>query len=145
VFSRDEVDSIQLSFGLSAGFIQSQLDQTSFRARTGRDPSVDGSVIIKEAYFNTDIGLSYNFRFLHTLTVKMPFRNRRTVYSYENDNLRKYLIMQDIILVIQKHCFRNCIVSNGRKNKKKKSMDFNLKVYKNIDFGRVWGGLSLQT
>jgi hypothetical protein len=98
VFSRDEVDLIQLSFGLSAGFIQSQLDQTSFRARTGRDPSVDGSVIIKEAYFNTDIGLSYNFRFLCTLTVKMPFRNRRTIYSYENDNLRKYLIMQDIIL-----------------------------------------------
>jgi hypothetical protein len=33
MFSRDEIDLNQLSFGISGGLIQSQLDETSFTVR----------------------------------------------------------------------------------------------------------------
>ena len=57
MFSRDEIDLNQLSFGMSAGFIQSQLDETTF---TDYDPIVFGQ-IQKSSYFNVDFGMSYNF------------------------------------------------------------------------------------
>lgn len=59
MFSRNEVDLNQLSFGLSAGFIQYKLDETSFLAE-GFDPIIAG-IEQSSTEFNLDFGFSYNF------------------------------------------------------------------------------------
>jgi hypothetical protein len=45
MFSRDEIDLNQLSFGISGGLIQSQLDETSFFLETLI--LIDGTVVQK--------------------------------------------------------------------------------------------------
>jgi hypothetical protein len=55
LFSRDEIDLNQLSFGIR-GLIQSQLDETSFLQSGDFDPIIDGTVVQKDSYFNVDIG-----------------------------------------------------------------------------------------
>jgi hypothetical protein len=45
----------QLSFGISGGLIQSQLDETSFRNSGNFDPIIDGNDSSKDSYFNVDI------------------------------------------------------------------------------------------
>ena len=94
MFSRDEIDLNQLSFGMSAGFIQSQLDETEFLQSGDFDPIIDGTVVQKDAYFNVDVGASYNFLdFYAHATVKNLIETRRDIYTeYESDNLRKYLL-----------------------------------------------------
>ena len=42
MFSRDEIDLNQLSFGISAGFIQSLLDETEFLQSGNFDPIING-------------------------------------------------------------------------------------------------------
>jgi hypothetical protein len=96
MFSRDEIDLNQLSFGISAGFVQSLLDETDFINSGDYDPQVDGTIVQKASYFNVDIGASYNY---------LDFYAHVTV-------------------------------------KNEKSVDINLKAYKELDFGRLWGGLS---
>jgi hypothetical protein len=46
MFSRDEIDLNQLSFGISGELIQSQLDETSF-LQSGDFPIIDGTVVQK--------------------------------------------------------------------------------------------------
>ena len=90
-FSRGTSDLNQLSFGLSAAFVQSNIDGTDF---TGFDPVIVPGVIQKDAYFNVDIGASYHYMdFFTHLTVKNFLANRRELYTseIESDNLRKYL------------------------------------------------------
>jgi hypothetical protein len=53
MFSRDEIDLNQLSFGISGGLIQSQLDETSFTVRDF-DPIIEDSCA-KDSYFNVDL------------------------------------------------------------------------------------------
>jgi hypothetical protein len=45
MFSRDDLN--QLSFGISGGLIQSQLDETSFLQSGDFDPIIDGTVVQK--------------------------------------------------------------------------------------------------
>jgi len=67
MFSRSEADLNQLSLGLSAGFIQYRLDQSSFATN---DPLVDAASL-SSAQFNMDVGLSYNLLDFYThVTVK---------------------------------------------------------------------------
>ncbi len=90
-FSRGTSDLNQLSFGLSAAFVQSTLDETQF---TTFDPVVFGGVYQKDAYFNVDIGASYHYMdFFTHVTVKNFLANRSEIYTegIESDNLRKFL------------------------------------------------------
>ena len=59
MFSRSEVDLNMLSFGLSAGFIQYKLDESSFLF-DGPDPIISGG-IESATNFNVDFGFSYQF------------------------------------------------------------------------------------
>ena len=45
MFSRDNIDLNQLSFGISGVLVQSQLDETQFRNSGNYDPIVDGTII----------------------------------------------------------------------------------------------------
>ena len=59
LFSRNEVDLNMLSFGLSVGFIQYKLDETSFLF-DGPDPIIDG-IVQSETNLNIDLGFSYHY------------------------------------------------------------------------------------
>ena len=146
MFSRDEVDLNQLSFGVNAGFAQSLLDETSFLTNTQYyDPIIDGTIVQKASYFNMDIGASYNFlQFYAHFTVKNVLASARSLYTaYEPVNLKRLVynmgytfgdsegIMFEPSMMFQ-HVFQT----------KESTLDLNLKAYKELDFGKLWGGLS---
>ena len=142
-FSRSTVDLNQLSFGLSGAFIQSTIDGKDF---TEFDLRVVPGVIQKDAYFNVDIGASYHYMdFFTHLTVKNFLANRRELYSeeIESDNLRKILWSAGAVFGdADRIMFEPSFMFQWIQETKEKSIDLNLKLYKNLDFGRIWGGLS---
>jgi type IX secretion system PorP/SprF family membrane protein len=145
MFSRDEIDLNQLSFGISTGFIQSQLDETEFKQSGDFDPIIDGTIVQKDAYFNIDFGASYNYLdfYLHA-TVKNAIETRRGIYTaYESDNLRKYLLSSGYVFGDKdKILWEPSLLFQLTEKTQEKSIDINLKAYKNFDFGTLWGGLS---
>ncbi|WP_366186584.1 type IX secretion system membrane protein PorP/SprF [Flavobacterium ovatum] len=145
MFSRDEVDLNQLSFGISAGLIQSQLDETQFRQSGNFDPLINGTVIQKDSYPNFDIGMSYNFLdFYAHATVKNLMETRRDIYSeFESDNLRKYLLSAGYVFGNEDGIlWEPSVLLQSVSRTQERSFDLNIKAYKAMDFGTVWGGLS---
>lgn len=148
MFSRDEIDLNQLSFGISGGLIQSQLDETKFLQSGDYDPIVDGTIVQKDSYFNIDFGMSYNYLdfYVHA-TIKNAIETRREIYTgYESDNLRKFILSSGYIFGnSDRILWEPSIMFQYADLTKEKAIDFNLKAYKNMDFGRLWGGLSYRT
>ncbi len=142
-FSRSTVDLNQLSFGVSAAFIQSTLDETEF---TTFDPFVYGGVYQKDAYFNVDLGMSYHYMdFFTHFTVKNFLANRREIYTegFESDNLQKILWSAGAVFGNDSNLlFEPSFMFQYIPETKEKSIDLNLKVYKELEFGKLWGGLS---
>ena len=145
MFSRDQVDLNQLSFGMSAGFVQSQLDETSFFVNNpGFDPAVFGT-IQSASYFNVDIGASYNFLdfYVHA-TIKNALASDRKLYTDgEPVNLRRFILNSgytfgDPDQILWEPSFMFQLVSQTQE----KTVDLNIKAYKNLDFGKLWGGIS---
>lgn len=145
MFSRDEVDLNQLSFGVSADFFQSELDETEFLQSGDFDPIINGTIVQKDAYFNLDIGASYNYLdfYVHG-TVKNAIETRREIYTeYESDNLRKYLLSAGYVFGDRDRIlWEPSILFQLVDKTKEKSIDINMKAYKNFDFGKLWGALS---
>ena len=146
MFSRDDVDLNQLSFGMSVGFAQSQLDETDFLiGNPSYDPSIDGTVIQKAMYFNVDVGASYNYLdfYVHA-TVKNALASERKLYSdREPVNLRRFIInagytFGDSESLLWEPSFMFQSVSQTKES----LIDLNLKVYKDLEFGKLWGALS---
>ena len=141
MFSRSDVDLNQLSFGISAGLVQSQLDQSEFE---GFDPIIDGA-IQKDSYFNMDIGASYNYLEFYThFTVKNVLASRRDLYTEaESDNLRKYLLSAGYVFGnSEKLQWEPSFLFQYTEQTQEKLVDLNIKLYKDFDFGKLWGGLS---
>ncbi|NHM02878.1 PorP/SprF family type IX secretion system membrane protein [Flavobacterium difficile] len=143
LFSRSKADLNMLSFGLSTAFVQSRLDETAF---TVFDPQVYGGITQKDSYFNLDLGASYHYMdFFTHVTVKNFIANRRELYldGIESDNLRKYLwsvganFGDEENVSIEPSFLFQITEQTGEK-----AIDLNAKVYKAMDFGRLWGGLS---
>lgn len=146
MFSRDNVDLNQLSFGINVGFAQSLLDETDFRDNNPAfDPNIDGTIVQKANYFNVDVGASYNFLdFYAHFTVKNALASERRIYSQrEPVNLKRLIYNMgytfgdaDRILLEPSVMFQHTFLT------KESTVDLNIKAYKNLEFGRVWGGLS---
>jgi type IX secretion system PorP/SprF family membrane protein len=142
MFSRDEVDLNQLSFGISGGVIQNQLDETQFGGTF--DPIVFGS-IQKDTYFNVDFGASYNYLdFYAHATMQGVLETRRELYTdYENDNLRKFLFSAGYVFGKSENItWEPSVLFQLFDQTKEKSIDINMKAYKNLDFGSLWAALS---
>jgi type IX secretion system PorP/SprF family membrane protein len=145
MFSRDEIDLNQLSFGVNAGFFQSQLDETEFLLSGDFDPIINGNIVQKDAYFNLDIGASYNYLDFYThLTVKNVMETRREIYTeFESDNLRKLLLSAGYVFGDKyRILWEPSILFQYVDKTKEAAIDFNIKAYKSFDFGRLWGALS---
>ena len=141
MFSRSDVDLNQLSFGISAGLVQSQLDQSEF---VGFDPIIDGA-IQKDSYFNVDIGASYNYLEFYThFTVKNVLASKRDIYTdVESNNLRRYLLSTGYVFGDSETLqWEPSFLFQMTDETKEKVIDLNVKLYKDFDFGKLWGGLS---
>ena len=145
MFSRSDADLNQLSFGISFGLIQSRLDETQFDP-SDFDPIIAG-IIQSSSYFNIDAGMSYNFlNFSGHFTVKnLIFQNRKlNDEGFESNNQRKYLI--SAAYAIGKYgstwTYEPSFLFQFSERTGEQSFDINFKAYREMDFGKLWGGLS---
>ena len=142
LFSRDEIDLNQLSFGISGGVMQNQLDETKFGSTL--DPLISNSVL-SDNYFTMDVGASYNYLdFYAHATVQGLIQTRKDLYSdYENNNLRKYLLSAGYVFGKNTNwTWEPSILFQLFDQTKGKTLDLNMKAYRNMDFGSLWAALS---
>ncbi|WP_100614149.1 PorP/SprF family type IX secretion system membrane protein [Confluentibacter citreus] len=144
MFSRNEVDLNQLSFGLSVGFIQYKLDETSF-PQDGFDPIIDG-VVQSETNLNMDFGFSYNYLdFYAHGTVKNLLKNSGINNDIEiTSNLRRYLLSAGYVFgkYGSDWTYEPSLMFQYKEGTQESSIDINAKAYKTTQFGSLWGGLS---
>lgn len=147
-FSRSDYDLNQLSFGISGAIVQSQLDETSFINGQPFDPII-GGIYQKDNYFNVDLGASYFLLdFFAHFTVKNAIANmRRQIYTeFESDNLRKYIVSAGYVFgESDRLLWEPSMMFQFTEQTQEKAIDLNMKVYKDLDFGRLWGGLSYRS
>ncbi|PKV49252.1 type IX secretion system PorP/SprF family membrane protein [Aquimarina sp. MAR_2010_214] len=143
MFSRSEVDLNRLSFGLSAGTIQYRLDQSRFVPNG--DPIISSNSINTSA-FNIDFGFSYHvYNFYIHLTGKNLLKNSGINNDIQiTSDLRHYLMSVGYVIDKQNSewSFEPSLLFSHRKGIDQSSIDFNLKAYKDMSFGKLWGGLS---
>ncbi len=144
MFSRNEVDLNQLSFGLSAGFIQYKLDETSFLAE-GFDPIIAG-IEQSSTEFNIDFGFSYAYLdyYAHA-TVKNVLNNSGINNDIQiSSNLRRYLLSAGAVFgkLGSEWSYEPSVLFQYRDATAESTIDVNAKVYKKTEFGKLWGGLS---
>lgn len=145
MFSRNEVDLNQLSFGLSAGLTQQKLDETNFPL-DDYDPVIAG-IVQSTSYFNVDAGVSYNFlNFSSHFTVKNIIFSNRSIYSekYESNNQRKYLVSAAYAIgqYGSDWSYEPSFLFQWQERTGESAIDLNFKAYRKFDFGKLWGGLS---
>ena len=145
MFSRDDIDLNQLSFGINTVFSQSQLDETEFLQSGDFDPIINGIIVQDASYFNVDIGASYNYLdFYFHGTIHNGIETKRKIYSdIESANLRKYLLSAGYVFGdMDKILWEPSLLFQLTEKTKEKSIDINMKAYKSFDFGRLWAALS---
>jgi len=145
MFSRSPRELNQLSFGLSVGLTQSKLDERNFDMGNF-DPVIAG-IMQSSSYFNIDAGFSYNFLdFSAHFTVKNIIFQNRSIYTekYEPNNQRKYLLSAGYAYGQYGNpwLFEPSFLFQWTERTGEKNIDANLKVYRTMEFGKLWGGLS---
>ncbi|MBE7640709.1 type IX secretion system membrane protein PorP/SprF [Salegentibacter sp. BLCTC] len=142
LFSRSELDLNQLSFGLSAGIIQHRLDQSSFNIF---DPIVSSNKL-SDVFGNMDLGMSYYYRnfYAHVAAKNMISVRRELFYSDAvPSNQRKYLFSTGYVFEnTTDWSYEPSILYQLREATNEMNIDLNMKVYRNVNIGQVWGGLS---
>ncbi len=146
MFSRSTADLNMLSFGLSAGVIQYKLDATTF-LNEGFDPVFsNGYLVESKTNFNIDFGFSYHFInfYLHG-TIKNVLENSGINRDTNiTSNLRRYLLSTGYVFgkFGSTWSYEPSLMFQYRDATKEASIDINAKVYKQLDFGKIWAGLS---
>ncbi|MCK0178562.1 type IX secretion system membrane protein PorP/SprF [Flavobacteriaceae bacterium S0862] len=149
MFSRNPIDLNMLSFGFSAGMIQYKLDETSFLA-DGFDPIISG-IEQSATNFNIDFGFSYHFlNFYAHATVKNVLANDGINFNEQGlsyNNLRTYLFSAGNVFsrLGSEWSYEPSIMFMHRDATKESLIDLNMKVYKEVEFGKLWAGLSYRT
>lgn len=144
MFGRSEVDLNMLSFGLSVGAIQYKLDETSFLSE-GFDPIIAG-IEQSATNLNIDFGFSYHYYdFYAHATVKNFLKNDGINNDIEiTSNLRRFLL--SLGSVFGKYgsdwSYEPSVMFMYKDGTKESSFDVNFKVYKRMEYGKLWGGLS---
>ncbi|WP_053978144.1 PorP/SprF family type IX secretion system membrane protein [Mangrovimonas xylaniphaga] len=146
MFSRNEIDLNMLSFGLSVGAIQYRLDETAF-INEPFDPII-GNRKQSATNFNVDFGFSYHFLDLYAhATVKNLLNNDGINFNEQGlsyENLRTYLLSVGNVFhrYGSEWSFEPSILFMYRDATEESSFDLNAKAYREMDFGKIWGGLS---
>lgn len=143
LLSRSELDLNQLSFGISVGIIQHSLDQSDF---TEFDPLL-GSGNATDFYGNMDAGISYyNFNFFAHFTAKniLPV-SRELFYSDAVPPIqRKYLLSSGYVIetTTRYWSYEPSIMFQFKEATGETTVDVNLKIYRELENGALFGGLS---
>ena len=146
MFSRNEIDLNMLSFGLSAGMLQYKLDETTFLA-DGPDPIIAG-IEQSASNFNIDFGFSYHYiDFYAHFTAKNILENEGINFNnqgFEFRNLRTYIFSTGYTFSKYNSdwSYEPSLMYMYRDATQESSIDANIKAYRAMDFGKVWGGLS---
>ena len=147
LFSRNRLDLNMLSFGRSAGMMQYKLDESSFLF-DGFDPLVSG-ITQSSTDFNLDFGFSYHYLDFYAHATFKNFlkndginSNELGIYSY--DNSRTYLLSTGNVFggFGSSWSYEPSIMYAYKESSKESFVDLNFKVYRETEFGKVWGGLS---
>jgi len=144
LFSRNEVDLNMLSFGLSVGAIQYKLDETEFLNELP-DRLISG-IEQSSTNFNIDFGFSYHlYNFYAHATIKNILKNEGINNDLEiTSNLRRYMVSAGYVFgkFGSEWSYEPSVMYQYRDATQESSIDINAKVYKEMDFGKIWGGLS---
>jgi len=144
LFSRNTIDLNMLSFGLSAGLIQYKLDETAFLEF---DPIIAG-IEQSASDFNIDFGFSYHFiNFYAHATVKNVLANEGININEQGisyDNLRTYLLSAGNVFSKfgSEWSFEPSLMYAYKDATKESFIDVNFKSYKELDFGKLFAGIS---
>ncbi|MBT8186692.1 MAG: type IX secretion system membrane protein PorP/SprF [Croceitalea sp.] len=132
----------QVSFGMSFGMILSSLDETEFRSVIP-DPVITGTKNTT-SYFNVDLGASYNYLefYAHAAILNLLGSGRDLYTAAEFDNLRRYLVSVGYLFGRSEWRVEPSVLFQMTDFTNEKTVDLNAKVYRDVDFGTVWGGLS---
>lgn len=145
LLGRNYVDLNQLSFGISIGFIQNQLDETGFDLTTG-DPVI-GGIVQSDTFINADIGVTYNvYNFVAHLTVKNLLPMERDIFTpqFEPNNQRRFLLSTAYTFgkFYSKWDFEPSVLFQYTDQTQESSIDLNFKAFYELDWGKIWGGIS---
>ena len=144
LFSRNMIDANMLSFGLSAGMIQYKLDETSFPSG---DPLI-GGIEQSASDFNVDLGFSYHlFDFYAHVSAKNILKNDGVNFNEQGlsyNNLRTYLASIGYVFgsINSDWSYEPSLLIARRDATKETFFDANMKVYREMEFGELWAGLS---
>lgn len=143
-FATNSVDLNQLSFGLSAGYVQSSLDESEFVSLVP-DPEVTGTNS-SVGYFNADLGISYHFMdFYAHLGAQNIIGTKRDLYSgKEFKNLRKYLFSLGYVFEVSPEWdIEPSVLFQLSEFTKEAAADINAKAYYSLsENAKLWGGVS---
>jgi type IX secretion system PorP/SprF family membrane protein len=142
-FSSNATNLNMLSFGINVGVTQSQLDETAFDLNDF-DPIITG-IIGRSTFFNADFGASYNISnlYFHGTVKNAVFQSGSNDTGFKADNLRKYLLSVGYNFGdVKKISWEPSILFQVTDRTSEKNIDVNLKAYRDMKFGRLWGGLS---
>ncbi|HET8838220.1 MAG TPA: type IX secretion system membrane protein PorP/SprF [Flavobacteriaceae bacterium] len=144
-------DLNMLSFGLNVGVGQEKLDETGLVGGSNpNDPIISGGVQ-SDAYFNVDFGMSYYYQeFFAHFTVKNVIPQKRDIYfqnspeSAELTNQRQYVGSLGYVIApnASDWSFEPSLMAHLKEQTREMNVDLNAKVYHDVDFGMIWGGLS---
>ena len=146
MFSRNKIDLNMLSFGLSAGLIQYKLDETEFLEF---DPIIAG-IEQSASDFNIDFGFSYHFiDFYAHVTAKNILANEGININelgkgVKYDNLRTFLVSAGNVFskLGSEWSFEPSLMYAYKDATKESFIDVNFKSYKELDFGKLFAGIS---
>lgn len=147
-FSESRYDLNQLSFGLSAGFARTALDESEFG---GFDPTITGGLTVKDSYFSADIGAAYHRgNFFSMLSIKNLVSSKQDMYSDANsNNLRKYLLGAGYDFGNTRYgtgwMYEPSVLVQYTEEIEDVSLDINFKIYRQFEGSRVYAGLSYRS
>jgi len=144
MFSRDNVNLNQLSFGISGGIIQHRLDQSAF---TVYDPIIGNSATATDIFGNMDVGMSYYYMdfYAHVAVKNIITVDRDLFYSDAvPNNQRKYLASAGYVFDFYRNDWglEPSFLFQLRELNSQATIDANIKAYKDFDFGQGWVGMS---
>lgn len=145
-FSESRYDLNLLSFGISAGFDRTSLDETEFGGIY--DPNINGTMVTKSTNFLVDVGAAYNYEdFFAMLTIQNLVNSKNKLYSdAQENNFRKYLLGLGYGFGNTKYgtgwIYEPSTLVQYTEELEQWTVDVNMKVYRQMEFGRIYAGLS---
>lgn len=146
LLSRNEIDLNQLSFGLSVGILQNTLDESQFD-QTEFDPIIYGGSQ-SDKFFNVDLGMSYYFLnfYAHATVKNLVVPNKEGLFNneLESRNQRRYIGSAGYVFgkYNSPWKYEPSLMLQATEETREASADINFKVYRDLEWGQLWGGLS---